>query len=228
MGVRREFEVWYDVEGRRFLNSAGAQLRKEDYPRIHYAEDVLMKLHLVVGNISTAYTGFGGTTFTAVLDTDWDRDTDVLIKSLDADIGASGDWSGGSGHDPANGRFAIRLNALTTTFDTAVDDKQEDKNTMLELKGYTGAALSSVIQVYFRAFNIMEWDGAVPSSPQTSLTVNQLTVDSIAGGTFRIGSGGAPASASAAGTQGDFAWDADYLYMCTALNTWKRTAIATW
>jgi hypothetical protein len=23
-------------------------------------------------------------------------------------------------------------------------------------------------------------------------------------------------------------WDADYIYVCTATNTWKRVAIATW
>lgn len=37
-----------------------------------------------------------------------------------------------------------------------------------------------------------------------------------------------PASASAAGTAGDIAWDASYIYVCTATNTWKRVAIATW
>ena len=37
-----------------------------------------------------------------------------------------------------------------------------------------------------------------------------------------------PASAGAAGTTGDIAWDSSYVYVCTATNTWKRTAIATW
>lgn len=38
----------------------------------------------------------------------------------------------------------------------------------------------------------------------------------------------APASASAAGIAGQIAWDADYIYVCTATDTWKRVAIATW
>jgi hypothetical protein len=38
----------------------------------------------------------------------------------------------------------------------------------------------------------------------------------------------APASASAAGSVGQIAYDADYLYVCTASDTWKRVAIATW
>lgn len=37
-----------------------------------------------------------------------------------------------------------------------------------------------------------------------------------------------PASASATGSEGQIAWDANYIYVCTATNTWKRVAIATW
>jgi hypothetical protein len=37
-----------------------------------------------------------------------------------------------------------------------------------------------------------------------------------------------PASASATGTVGTMSWDASYIYICTATNTWKRVAIATW
>ena len=37
-----------------------------------------------------------------------------------------------------------------------------------------------------------------------------------------------PASASATGTAGTIAWDADYIYVCTATDTWKRAAISTW
>lgn len=37
-----------------------------------------------------------------------------------------------------------------------------------------------------------------------------------------------PASATAAGTAGQIAWDANYIYVCVAANTWKRVAIASW
>jgi hypothetical protein len=37
-----------------------------------------------------------------------------------------------------------------------------------------------------------------------------------------------PASASATGTVGTMSWDANYIYICTATNTWKRVALATW
>ena len=38
----------------------------------------------------------------------------------------------------------------------------------------------------------------------------------------------APASASATGTAGQIAYDADYLYVCTATDTWRRVAHSTW
>jgi len=37
-----------------------------------------------------------------------------------------------------------------------------------------------------------------------------------------------PASASDTGTAGQVAWDDSYIYICTATDTWKRVAVATW
>ena len=48
------------------------------------------------------------------------------------------------------------------------------------------------------------------------------------GDRIRVATAKTPASASATGTTGEIAWDANYIYVCTATNTWKRTAIATW
>jgi|SRR6185437_11260243 len=44
----------------------------------------------------------------------------------------------------------------------------------------------------------------------------------------RITTSQTPATSGAAGTQGDFAWDASYFYICTATNTWRRVAHASW
>jgi hypothetical protein len=40
--------------------------------------------------------------------------------------------------------------------------------------------------------------------------------------------GTAPAATGSTGTAGDIRYDADYIYVCTATNTWKRAALATW
>lgn len=37
-----------------------------------------------------------------------------------------------------------------------------------------------------------------------------------------------PASRTAPGTVGDICWDANYIYVCTGANNWKRVAISTW
>lgn len=38
----------------------------------------------------------------------------------------------------------------------------------------------------------------------------------------------APASATATGALGEIRYDANYMYVCTATNTWKRSALTTW
>jgi hypothetical protein len=45
---------------------------------------------------------------------------------------------------------------------------------------------------------------------------------------FRVEFTRTPSSATDTGTQGWWAWDGLYIYVCTATNTWKRVAISTW
>ncbi|TFB85846.1 hypothetical protein E3O44_12655 [Cryobacterium algoricola] len=45
---------------------------------------------------------------------------------------------------------------------------------------------------------------------------------------LRIQSPNVPTSATSAGDAGDVAWNASYIFICIATNTWKRVAIATW
>jgi hypothetical protein len=50
----------------------------------------------------------------------------------------------------------------------------------------------------------------------------------ITGDTINVPTQNTPASATATGTKGDIVHDTNYIYVCTAANTWKRTAISTW
>lgn len=59
----------------------------------------------------------------------------------------------------------------------------------------------------------------------TSSPTEILDID---GDSIRLRQSQTPASATATGTQGQIAWDANYMYVCTATNTWKRVALATW
>jgi hypothetical protein len=45
---------------------------------------------------------------------------------------------------------------------------------------------------------------------------------------LRLRTAKTPATSTSVGNQGDMCWDANYIYVCIATNTWKRTAIATW
>ncbi len=62
--------------------------------------------------------------------------------------------------------------------------------------------------------------GLGTSSPTAFVDINSNTL--------RVRTARTPASATATGNAGDICWDANYIYVCTATNTWKRTAISTW
>jgi len=50
----------------------------------------------------------------------------------------------------------------------------------------------------------------------------------LGGKILRIGTSKTPTSARATGYAGEICWDSSYIYVCTATNTWKRAALATW
>ena len=45
---------------------------------------------------------------------------------------------------------------------------------------------------------------------------------------LRLRTAKTPASAGAAGNTGDICWDANYIYVAVATNSWARAAIAAW
>jgi hypothetical protein len=68
-----------------------------------------------------------------------------------------------------------------------------------------------------RSSNVATYDLGMDGVPWRTVYTNDIVVATKT-----------PATASAAGTTGMIAWDANYIYICTATNTWKRVAIATW
>jgi hypothetical protein len=57
-----------------------------------------------------------------------------------------------------------------------------------------------------------------------------VTIDgSLTASQFRLSAlNTAPASANAIGTTGEIRYDANFVYVCIATNTWKRSALTTW
>ena len=74
--------------------------------------------------------------------------------------------------------------------------------------------------------------GIFTTTPTATLDVNgnaQIRGNlTLTGTSLIINTSVIPASASAAGIPGQIVWGPSYLYVCVALNTWKRAAITTW
>jgi hypothetical protein len=86
--------------------------------------------------------------------------------------------------------------------------------------------IASASTAFFNVFST----GNVSVNNTTDDTVNRLQVTgSVKADQYRLSAlNTAPASATATGTLGEIRWDANFMYVCTATNTWKRSAIATW
>lgn len=88
---------------------------------------------------------------------------------------------------------------------------------------------------------IVDWPAEFPPAPHTHTadaitdratalvtSVNGLTGDVIVEGSGGMAWSSVPASATATGTAGDLAYDADYLYLAIADNTWRRVTLESW
>jgi hypothetical protein len=75
---------------------------------------------------------------------------------------------------------------------------------------------------YATIFNAQA-SGLMVGPSGTATTALDVNADKI-----RLRTAKTPSSATDTGNQGDIAWDASFIYVCIATNTWKRVAIATW
>ena len=82
------------------------------------------------------------------------------------------------------------------------------------------AVLTEQMRVTPTAVTVAGLLGVGTASPTAAADINSDTM--------RLRTARTPASASAAGNQGDICWDSTHLYVCIATNTWRRIAHATW
>jgi hypothetical protein len=103
-----------------------------------------------------------------------------------------------------------------------------------DLRLYRSGAGILRVQSDTSDFNRLQFGGTTSSFPalKRDSTVLQVRLADDSGYTVLDAQlraqGTAPATTGATGTAGDIRYDADYIYVCTATNTWKRAAIATW
>jgi hypothetical protein len=82
--------------------------------------------------------------------------------------------------------------------------------------------------------SLLQFGGTTSSAPALKRSSTALQVRLADDSAYSVldaqlrAQGTAPATSGAAGTAGDIRYDADYIYVATATNTWKRAAIATW
>lgn len=123
---------------------------------------------------------------------------------------------------------AISLGGVSTTGGTASSFAQiagrKVNATSTDYAGYLQFSVNGAGGTMFEAMRI-DSSGRllVGTSSNAGGALLQINGDRI-----RVGTAKTPASATATGTTGEICWDASYIYVCTATNTWKRTALSTW
>jgi hypothetical protein len=96
---------------------------------------------------------------------------------------------------------------------------------------YRGA--NANVQINGDAATFFETTGygnmSLGSSGQTQITGASLLLngDIVINGSYLKAIPSTPATSSATGSIGQIKWDANYIYVCTATNTWKRVALST-
>lgn len=88
---------------------------------------------------------------------------------------------------------------------------------------FFGGFTAANAKIFFNGAEFKFW--AADSSARFPIECGKLNSYANA---IRVNNSQTPASATAAGTTGDIAWDANYVYVCIATNTWKRTPLVTW
>ena len=134
-----------------------------------------------------------------------------------------------SSFNGATTTFNLTVNGDSVTPGTAlqlfisIDDVLQNPNTDFTVAGnqitFSTAPGSGLSFFGYLQGDAVDFNTPADGSVTTSKLGSQLDIN-LATAT--------PASASATGTEGDIAWDANYIYVCVATDTWKRVGISTW
>ena len=158
---RRTIDIYYDVVSNVLRNSSGARLNQRLYEFVIYKEKPLVRLRLVTDEDLTAYTAFDASmTYSAAIDKDFDHDSALMCKTLNADINRPSDWGDA---DAATGKFSIRIDANTARYAAVLATAEKKSASMLELQAFdVNGDLVGVVRFPFITYNLMDDNGSVP------------------------------------------------------------------
>jgi hypothetical protein len=127
--------------------------------------------------------------------------------------------------DASNSEF-LSIDWTTTANTATIGTKNLGTGTArsLTIKG----ALSTNIDCGASGTTNLQTAGTTRVLIGASTAVCSVTWRISSGSNLRLEGSVTPASPTATGTTGDIQRDADYIYVCTATNTWKRAALSTW
>ena len=168
----------------------------------NYADDkdILFRCDDGSGGLATYFYVDGGNEAVRFSKDSWHNDNVKALFGTGTDLQIYHDGSHSRIDDTGTGKLILR------------------GNTDVEIHKYTGeymitATADGAVKLYYDDSKKLE------TTATGTKTTGQMDIAAL---------NTAPASASAAGTLGEIRYTADYIYVCTATNTWKRAALSTW
>lgn len=154
----------------------------------------------------------------------------VIVKSSGATIGNAFSIQDSSNNkkfevfDTASGNSYAAIRRTANTADTFFIIYPQGTLTTSNVNWNFGLRANS------NDFNITTYDGAsVVNRLAISNTGNATFGGNVISSQFRISAlNTAPSSATDTGTLGEIRYDTNYMYVCVATNTWKRSPLTTW
>jgi len=110
------------------------------------------------------------------------------------------------------------------------------QNTGGDVKGPTSSTNDAIVRFHETTGKVIQNSGCTIDDSDNMTVVGNVGIGTtnptekldVDGDAIRIRTAQTPASAAATGTAGMICWDASYIYICTATDTWKRASLASW
>lgn len=143
----------------------------------------------------------------------WTEATPILTTGIWGDTDFALDV-----RQPTGGVFSLRLRRLSGIRTGGVDFR-------IEYLGRNVVTFNETVGIGSETLTLPK----INTITQHVVNKTLIAPDIFSAGTYRVNAlNTAPASATAPGVTGEIRYTADFIYVCIATNTWRRTPLATW